>query len=449
MVKDIEKINYQDCKYRVADAAIIFPDKTEHKVNGELDIPYIFLKKDFDNEQYPFFEIAVTVSNKLFRKMKEYNDRLQFRLNIRYALFDRGESSVNATNIEEQPFINDTFYLFLDDNSPSSQDTAIKEIEKHTQYGDDDQDVINLNNATTVRFTLYNHNAITIPKALHRTVLHNVTVTDVMTYILRNFSFTKKLMSPSTNNKVYDQFVLPPEQMDYQLDRVASEYGLHDNGSIFFFDYDRMYITEKVPSCTAWEPNEVKKVYIVSIPVTKNMELKSGAYYDRDANEIYLTTKSQVLESDTMANEIASGSGILVINKRTGTAESFVIDGDKIKAAPNFTGKDDDGAVKYDKTIVINTGEDTATALRKRLNEKAMVWNMYLDATMIDALKPNREYNLVFTDPEQAAQYNGSYRLVSISATFDVAISDPKWRAVNAIATFVGWYTNPQQQNSV
>ena len=438
-MKDVKTLHYKECRYRVADAAIIFPDNTEHKINGELDIPYLLLKKDFDNEQYPFLEISCTVSNALYRKMRKCNDQLKFRLNMRYATFDTGEVSANAKNVDEKPFISKTFFLFLDSSSPYMQDSIIEEAEEKTQYGSDDIDETNLNNAATVRFTLYDPDAITIPKRLNKAVLHNVTLTDVITYILINFGFTKKLMSPSSNNKIYDQFILPPEQMDYQIDRIANEYGLHDNGSILFFDFDRMYLTEKDVSCTAWEPNEPKRVYIVSVPITENDIVNSGMYYDQDDNEIYLTCKSYTIESQTMLNEIQSGSGILVINKRTGLAESFVIDGNKIKAAPKFTGKNGESSIKYDKTIVINTGEDTAKALKERLNERTMIWTIYLDHTMVDALKPNREYKMVFTDPEQAKKYNGTYRIISIATKFDAATGDSKWRGATTSLTLMGY----------
>lgn len=435
---DVEKLKYKECRYRVADAAIIFPDGKEHKINGNLDIPYLILKKDFETEQYPFFELDMTISNKLYRKMRKTNDQLKFRLNMRYAMFDKDEPSINATNIEEKPFISKTFFLFLEDSTPYNQDNVAQETEDKTGYGDYKDDETDLNHSTNVRVSLYDGDAITEPKKLHKEVLHAVTVTDVMTYILKQrVGFIKKLMTPSSNNKMYDQFILPPEQVDYQLDRVANEYELHEHGSILFFDYDRLYITEKVPKCTAWEPNEVKKVHIVTIPITKNNVISSGAYYDSQSNEIYLTTRAQNITTSTVSNEIESGSGLLVINKRTGQAESFVIDGDKIKAAPKFTGKNNEQSIKYDKTIVINTGEDTIKALKERLNERALVWTVYLDHTMVDALKPNREFNFIFTDPNQT-KYNGSYRLTGLIAKFDMALSDSKWRAVNTTATFVG-----------
>ena len=435
---DVEKLNYKECRYRVADAAIIFPDGKEHKINGELDIPYLLLKKDFETEQYPFFEINITVSNQLYRKMRKTNDQLKFRLNMRYAMFAKDEPSINATNVEEKPFISKTFFLFLEDSSQYNQDSVAEEAEAKTGYGDYNEDDIDLNHSTNVRISLYDGDAITEPKKLHKEVLHAVTVTDVITYILmQRVRFTKTLMTPSSNNKMYDQFILPPEQVDYQLDRIANEYDLHENGSILFFDFDRLYITEKVPKCTAWEPNEVKKVHIVSIPVTKNNYIASGAYYDSSANEIYLTTRAQNIVTSTVSNEIQSGSGLLVINKRTGRAESFIIDGDKIKAAPKFTGKNGEQSIKYDKTIVINTGEDTIKALKERLNERALIWTVYLDFTMIDALKPNREFNFIFTDPNQT-KFNGSYRLTGYTCKFDMALSDSKWRAVSTTATFVG-----------
>ena len=434
---DVEKINYQLCRYRIAEAAIIFPDGYEYKLNGELDLPYLVLKKDFENEQYPFFEVNVTLSIKMYRKMRASNDNLKFRLNMRYALFDKDTEFINATNIEEKPFISKTFFIFMENMTAYNQDSVYKEIEDRTYFGKYEDDEMDLNHSANIRFSLYDPDAITQPKKLHKEVLHQVTITDVMTYILKErVKFTKKLMTPSSNGKMYDQFILPPEQVDYQLDRIANEYHLHDNGSILFFDFDRLYITEKVPQCTAWEPNEVKKVHIVSIPVTKNMVYQSGAYYDGDSNEIYLTTKTQNIESSSISNEIRSGSGILVIDKRTGTAQTYVIDGDKIKAAPNFKGKDGE-PIKYDRTIVLNTGEDTITALKERLNERSMVWSVFLDDTMVDALRPNREFNFIFTDPNQT-KYNGSYRLIGFDSRFEMVTGDNKWRGVTTVAYFVG-----------
>jgi hypothetical protein len=51
MLDKPESLPYMQCKYRVADAAIIFPNGKEYQINGNLDIPFIILKKDFDNEQ--------------------------------------------------------------------------------------------------------------------------------------------------------------------------------------------------------------------------------------------------------------------------------------------------------------------------------------------------------------------------------------------------------------
>ena len=431
MVENLETLHYKECKYRIAEAALIFPDGTEHKFNGELDLPYMIISKDFDNDQYPFFSLAITINNSLYRKMRQHSDELKFRLNMRYAMFDTGEAAINADNVDEKPFLSKTFFLFLDDESTYVQDPIVKSAEENTAYATPKDDDTNLNNSTTVRVSLLDE--ILYYTRGFDTVLES-------TILMMAFIIASWLSINYTMNRRND---LDNIQKDVKIaisesDRVANEYGLHDNGSLFFFDFDRLYVTEKIPKCTAWEPHEVKKVYIVSIPVTKNSVLNSGAYYDSEANEIYLTSKTQVIESQTLTNEIASGSGILVINKRTGLAESFVIDGKQIKAAPQYK----NGGVKYDKTIVINTGEDTITALKKRLNEKAMTWNIYLDNTMLDALKPNREYNMVFTDPEQAKKYNGTYRLVKLQCELDMAISDPKWRGVNTVGTFVGIVQN-------
>lgn len=436
-MKDVTKIHYKECKYTIKRACLIFPDGTTHELDPMRELVDLSLEKSFDDYQYPFMEMWLSVSSALNRKMRKYNDNLKLELVMRYGLFQKGTVSIEEKNVIEYPFINDTFYMYMDDASTYTADPYAKEIENKTQYGSDSDDVNHDNDDSMVRFLCYREETLTEPKQVFADVLRDVTLSDVVAYMIKKLKLkTKILMSPSTNGKKYMQFIIPPLRMDENIDRICNDYAIHDHGTMMFFDFDRLYLIDKVNKCTAWEPKEEKVVYVVSIPPTANANYATGAYKDAEDNEIYLTMKVSSIQSASVESSQLVGTGIQVINKRLNTVEYYKVNRDGLKKVPN--------EIQYSRTMVINTGaEGTINAIKERLTEQSLVWQVYLDSTMIAALKPNREFKFVFTDTTQT-KYNGSYRLTGFEASFSKAGNDGdgKWWTVNTIASFAGLTTN-------
>lgn len=438
-MKDVTKLDYKECKYRVVECTLIFSDGSKHEFNPDYDVGEIILEKNYDSYQYPFMLITLNISGELNKKMRYNNDNLKLRLSMRYAMFKKGVTSIDQQNIEEHPFINDTFYMYFDDSSAYPYDDLAKIIDADSQFGSNNPDITNMQTAAELKCILYKEDAITNPKSLFSDVITGVTVTDAITYLLMNAGVnTKILMSPSTNGRRYGQFIIPPLRIDEGLERIANDYALHDNGSTLFFDYDRLYIIEKINRCTAWEPNEPKTVYVAFITSTYDNTHRVGAYIDEEDNEIYLTGNGNNSATSSIHTDEVMGSGLQVINKKTGKVSYYAIDGDKISVVPN------NKRLMYNRTIVINTGDaNTINALKERLNEKTITWSVYLDSTMLSELTPNKEFRFVFPDSSKD-KYNGSYRLVDHATLFQKTggDADPRWMTIKTVATFCGKATS-------
>ena len=436
MAKDVKKIEYKVCRYKIESCKLIIDGWGEHEINPGEEISFMLMEKDFEHYMNPFFEIDLTVSNKLFRIMKKNHNKIKMYINIRSALFKKDElySKDKNPGTNYETFINDTFRVFMDDETTRIDDPIQKEVEDKTSYGDNDPNVTTYGSDTHVRLLLLRDDDISAPKELHAAVLVGGTITDIVTYLLMHLGNTKKiLMSPSSNPKRYPQMKLPPIRYDEAIERICNNYGMHDNGSNLFFDFDRVYILDRTNKCTAWEPNEYKVVHVVSIPPTEDFVYRTGIYIADDEKAYYTQMKlSENLASSLTAAEFF-GHSLLVIDKATGQSNVVRISGDEMKLMPKTE------KLTYDRTLVINTGNrGTIEALKTRLAEQSMVWQVQLDNTMVQVLKPNREFDFIFTSTE-ATKYNGTYRLARFATTFSRGDrGDSEWYSTQTVATFYG-----------
>lgn len=436
MSKDVREIDYKVCRYKIESCKLIIDGWGEHEVNPGEEITFMLMEKDFENYMNPFFEIDLTVSNKLFRIMKKNSNKIKMYLNIRSALFKKDElySKDKNPGTNYETFINDTFRVFMDDQTTSLDDPIQREIDEKTNYGDSDPNITTYGNDAHTRLLLLQDDDISRPKELHSAILINGTITDIVTYLLMNMNSSKKiLMSPSSNPTKYSQMKLPPIRYDEAIERICNNYGMHDNGSNFFFDFDRIYILDRTNKCTAWEPNEYKVVHVVSIPPTEDFVYRTGIHIADDEKAYYTQMKSSQNLAISLTAAEFFGHSLLVIDKATGRSTSVSITGNEMKLMPKTEG------LKYDRTLVINTGNrGTIEALKTRLTEQSMVWEVQLDNTMIQVLKPNREFDFIFTDTE-ASKYNGIYRLARFASTFSRGNrGDSEWFSTQTIATFLG-----------
>ena len=72
-------------------------------------------------------------------------------------------------------------------------------------------------------------------------ILSNVTMTDVIVYLLDKLD-VKSIIMPPDNDKKYDQIILIPGNIFMNLEYLESVYGIYNCGSKCFFSYDKLLI---------------------------------------------------------------------------------------------------------------------------------------------------------------------------------------------------------------
>lgn len=427
-MKNIDEIEFKFCKYYVESAVLIIPKEDPYELNIAEQFLAMTFECDYDKCYYPFFEVMLDVPNSIYRKMKANSTNLHLKLMIKYAFFQRDDIADEVRNVKKHEFINDKFYIFMEDDGTEITDILQEKVEKNVDY--DERRGSNTSNNTTARLLLYKEDELARPKqTLHR-VFKNCNLTDAVTYLLNGIGVKKVLMTKASNTTTYPELILPPVRIIESIERLCNDYGIHEHGTVIFFDYRLTYLIDKGLRCTAWEPGEKKLNYLVCKPVVTTDKSMSGVYIDEEENVNYITMQVTQSVAKSITAEQIYGSKLRVINNKTGIVEFYRISNNEIKKIRKMNDIDET------RTVVINTGENsTIDALLSRIKEQSMAWSVNLDNTLVSLLKPNKDYNFVFTDTSQT-KYNGYYRISKFISTFTK--NDGQWFTVQTIASFYG-----------
>ena len=427
-MKNIDEIPFKFCKYFVESCIVKIPGEDPYKLNVSEQFLSMIFECNYDRFYYPFFEIMINVPNSIYRKMKEKSTNLHVQIMIKYALFERDEIADEVKDVKKYDFINGEFYIFMEDDGTEVTDVLQKEVEKNVNY--EERKGTNVSNDTTARLLLYKEDPLTKPKQTMHRVFRNCNLTDAITYLLNKIEVKKVLMTKTANTRKYNELKLQPVRIIESLERLCNDYGMHEHGSVIFFDYRLLYILDKGTRCTAWEPGEKKLNYVICKPMVKSDKSISGVYIDDEENVNYITMRVTQSTARSIQAEQIFGSKIKVVDNRTGMVNYYEINRNEIKRVEKMNDLD------ITRTIVINTGNgSTIDALLTRIKEQSMTWVVNLDNTLVSLLKPNKDYNFVFTDTAQT-KYNGFYRIANFISIFTK--NDGQWFSAQTLATFYG-----------
>lgn len=431
MIK-IDKVNLRMCKYRIDKLILTIKGVSDPFTVEPLAIGDINIAKDFDQYQYPFFRLIINVPNKIYRAMrKNYNDITAY-VRMTYAYFKTEETvGIGDQNPPEHPYITDNFLVFMDDATPQVNTEVQETVEEAVQPDDITYDP---QNNTACEILLYRQNDLNIVKKTPTAVFHNVNLMDALAYYTNMIGMKNILCSPPNNNQErYTQFIIPPIRADEQILRICCDYGIHKCGTTLFFDFDKVYIVEKVNKCTAWVKNEYKTIYIVNPTLDSELTtIIQGCSYESSDHCGYCTMSNAQAVAASMEREQSFGAGMKVLDKKTGDYITISPKGSYVK-----------GGGGDSRTMTLYEGEQyTASALKQRLEEEGLVLNVTLDGVDLTMLAPNKMYQLYFMT-SKLSKYNGAYRLTKYECTFNA--KDGQWFTPTALATFVGKVPNPKK----
>lgn len=426
----IEKLKI--VKYKIDKFILYIEDYGEYEVETQY-IGSIVIEKNYDEYNFPFFEVFLSVPNKIFREMRKKNIQITAYVRLKYTSLPRDETaSERATkkkNNQEYVEFAKNFYVYGLDGSPNLDEDEQEAIEKAMQ--EDKDDAVDLHNATSLYLLLYDLDNLDNVKKITNEVITRGTLTDIITRVFNAANIKKVLMSPETNGKYYDEFTLLPIRTDEQIERICNDYGMHENGTRIFYDFNTTYVINKKLTCTAWRSGEYKQTYIVYNPVAVNggdsAELKTiGCYEDADDEINYCTMLNCTMTTPNVFTDQAFGTSYLSIDAKTGEITEAKSDA--------LTANNEESTIS--RVVTANRGNSsTVNEMSLTNTNDNVVFQCVLDNVRIDFLALNKEFHLIFND-KKLAKYNGIYRIHSFVTSFNR--TDGEWFTTNTVVRFSG-----------
>ena len=400
---DIGNIDLRPCKYRLKSCIFKIEGRSDFEINPNY-VSEIYIDKDFDNMAYPYFELTVMLPPSTYRDMRKKNSELRCYMELQRAYTDlQMNQASNSNELNFRTFIQDTFYIFLVDNTPELQSNFTETYEsaaglKQDEYGAGD--------AITTRILLYNEEFFFRGRTIVNAVLQDATLLDGILYTINKANLRNMLISPPDNITKYNQLILPPISASEQLLRLVADYAMYEVGATVFFDFDRGYVLDNYNACTVWEPDEIKQVYIISKEHNDDSSsMKTGSYEDpaRKFYAVNIEAGRASFSNGSLLADQSQGTDVISIDTQTGEIHNV---NSNAKTA---------GLGNTSQIVVSNTGEDTSKALAYTLKNTSRIAKIKLSNIDIDIFKPNKEYLFSF-DTANFEEYMGSYHIMRFTA---------------------------------
>lgn len=377
------------CKYRVKSLILKYGDGKKHDVETSL-ITKMNIVENFDSEFFPFFTISLYVPSSIYRELTNTKNKNNIiaTLNLQRANF---KSAISLETDQKPTFsncINGRFHCVIAAKDVEASQEEQKVVEKSdNKYGQ-----LQLLTLSMYPKEYYN-NFQTVVNA----IIKSCTLTDAMVYVFQKANLKNMLVSPPDNTKEYSEYKLPPLQACKLLDRICNTYAYHKRGSVVYFGFDRGYIINRLPKCTAYETNEIKTTYIAVFTSSKGSMQTGGCYYNKQKR--YNVVNASGLSGDNSKNitKKSIGETTIIVNKDGNTRSA--------------------GSGKVTNVAIQEEGEWNQQDISRAIKEKSKAISCQLIHADINMLRPNKQF-IVSADAKAYKKYNGKYRLLSASHVF-------------------------------
>lgn len=404
---NLEKVKLSLIKYNLK-IQLYIGSSIVHEVPNELMLS-MNITEDYEQYIFPYFEIDVGVPNSIYRQMKSNNQSIKAMVLLQKGKFKEGVSVSTDASVAFKNVFHQSFFVFLDDTTPELTETEQKIVEKsENQYGD----------IAVVRLLLYQHSFYTSYDIVVNKSLSNVTLVDALTYVLNKCNVGNVLLSPPTNYTRFKQFILTPIPLKDQLERICNTYSMHSAGTLIYFSFDRLYLIDKVPKCTAFTPNEHQMTYIVTSTETQGATQVGGCY--ENFNDRY---------------GVINATNLVFKNKMEYTSKTI---------GTNIVSVDSEGTITKNTSdltsvtnVVIQEDGDkrSLSSVQQAISESRKVLYVSFSNIDISMMTPNRQFVVMIEGVSKQKQYNGKYRIIKAAHIFE---KEGNYFSVKTTAEFRG-----------
>ena len=386
---DFDDIVWKYPRYKMESAKLIVGSKEPFDIKMSV-INTLYLKRNFEDEYFPYFEISISVPYWVYNNVMLDPENVFMSIDFRYGMFDQDVDPTIPMTTEYKG----KYKCIFEDVSPSSDGKwqLIREQEDGTineRYAGND--------LMPLQMLLYNTQYYDNYDKVVEKILTSSTCIDALTYILTRGGISNVLISPPDNRKTYKEFKILPLPAAEGIYRICYEYQLYDEGAVIFFDLDRCYILSKKCKCDAWIPNEWKTTHLLSLQQYHNSSVVSGGHY-KDSEE-----KCNII--NIIPDSIMDGAG------RDAGEKNFTL----VNTATGEVNKV--GSGKPSATYVYDKADDGSKIISAMSKETTKAFACRFKHCVLSALNPNKLFVVTIDDPK-LKHLCGEYRIYKMLCEF-------------------------------
>lgn len=386
--------------YKIDNIYILIKNKEAIEIPVER-IRGVKLILDYEKASLPIFGISMLMEPSRYYKIMNNKKDVLFKIRLQCYYRDK-HSLVNSMSVD---CINETFKLYSEDYNDDYESNLKKTINKDISSEDGINDLEKLKNE--VEFYLF-RTYINGLRSNINTVVTNSDLTTTIAYLLSKAEVTNVLMSPLTNNTIYDSIVIPPLTIDNAIKYLNNNYGLHKFGTMIFYDLDRSYIINYKEKCTAWEKGEITDtvLYVLDKSIDSSYQPGGIIKIDQKKNYYNISSESININSKTISTNVLTGTDLTLINQN----ENNTVD-----MATNSNIVD-----KINKSVLFNDVSNPYLGYTYSMLQysNSTIITLSTAGLNIKDFTPNKSFTFVFQDILLNKKYTGTYRLVSAIHTF-------------------------------
>lgn len=382
-------------RYQIVSFDILFEGESKPTVLPSDYINALYMEKDYDNTYFPIIWTKIVLDTQLYFKIIQNKSTVKFRIRLQKFVVNTNDIR-NLTEITDRENVfNETFVLLID------EDTPMIDVKTTTEMNREDKGGKNPHNVGGKEFTffLFNEAHLKASSTLLNTVINNCTMSDVLAYCLYTTGVKNVLMSPLENKTSHNSVLLPPFTLVGNLEYLEAYYGFYKNGLLAFFDVPRSYMIDMQSKCTAWERGEVKQTIFTIRSDEDAYSISTGSFNDEKAFQINVTPGNINMRTPSVSSDQLVGNNVYYIDPASADLNTH-----KSKANQRGDGSFRVVVDKYDNMY-------NRSAQAKRIEEMSQIAEINIGDFDIDAISPNKEFTLVFTNSELTKSHGGNYRM--------------------------------------
>lgn len=381
------KLSLTKYRFKTFQFNIAFKKKVKKiPVEGSM-ILNMLMKYEFDIEFTPFWMVTVAVPSTVAKTITENAEKVSVSLVLQKGKFKNGLKMDDTERVTWKTALKGDFKVRCHETlMKDATEDELKQIRKEgNAYGE----------ISVITIAIYHKQFIVNAARIVNFVLGNVYPQDIMAFVLANIGVRNVLFSPPAKVKEKTQYALKPMPAKHLLQELQEDLQVHKQGTLIFFDLDRIYVIDKSPKCTAFSPGEFKNTYVVCNAKSKAASQTGGCY-------LWTEKKCNVVNAVNCIVKDKHGSVVDIVGGKT----AHVSDTKVKKTTKNKK--------KIDRVINSSTNiKEYIQAVR----ESKRVICVVLTNIDIFMMTPNKQF-IVTTDNLEYKNINGKYRITAMTHEF-------------------------------